>query len=255
MNKKRIIISGIRGLPASHGGFETFAEKLSLQLTANGWDVIVYCQKRGEKLSTISTWKNIKLINFYLEKDTSLATILFDLRVVIDSLKYKKHIILTLGYNTALFNIIYFLFSRNNIINMDGIEWKRNRWSYPIKIWFYFNEKFAKYFSTHMIADHPEIKRHLNSFGFFGKKITVIPYGADLINVKTNKNLLKYNLKKNRYAIVIARPVPENSILQIVISFKVKDRGIYILIHGNYKRDEFYQIQVLIYATENLSIA
>ena len=167
MSKKKLIITGIRGIPGEHGGFESFAEKLALFLSHNNWEVIVYCQKKGLKKNNTVVWKGINCRYIYMRKNNSLSTILFDFKTIIDSLKYKKYLTLTLGYNTALFNILYFLLSRKNIINMDGIEWKRERWSLPVKLWFYFNEKIAKLFSTHMIADHPEIKKHLNTFNLF----------------------------------------------------------------------------------------
>ncbi|HEX7958205.1 MAG TPA: glycosyltransferase [Pyrinomonadaceae bacterium] len=40
----RIAILGTRGIPASYGGFETFAEQLSTRLVARGHDVTVYCR-------------------------------------------------------------------------------------------------------------------------------------------------------------------------------------------------------------------
>eukprot|EP01036_Dinobryon_divergens_P048835 gene48835-65485_t len=39
---------GIRGVPAHHGGFETFAEYLALYLRDRGWKVTVYCQIDGQ---------------------------------------------------------------------------------------------------------------------------------------------------------------------------------------------------------------
>ncbi len=47
MTSFKLNILGIRGVPAQHGGFETFAEKLCLYLVDKGWDVTVYCQEDG----------------------------------------------------------------------------------------------------------------------------------------------------------------------------------------------------------------
>ena len=40
----RLAILGTRGIPASYGGFETFAEQLSTRLAARGHEVTVYCR-------------------------------------------------------------------------------------------------------------------------------------------------------------------------------------------------------------------
>ena len=45
--KKVLRILGTRGVPAAHGGFETFAEQLALYLVDKGWRVVVYCQDDG----------------------------------------------------------------------------------------------------------------------------------------------------------------------------------------------------------------
>ena len=50
-------ILGTRGIPAAHGGFETFAEYLALYLVNKGWRVIVYCQLDGDGPITEDTWQ------------------------------------------------------------------------------------------------------------------------------------------------------------------------------------------------------
>ena len=60
MSKKTIRILGIRGVPAAHGGFETFAEYLSLYLVDKGWRVIVYCQEDGDGEVFQDTWRGVE---------------------------------------------------------------------------------------------------------------------------------------------------------------------------------------------------
>jgi len=100
-----LTILGIRGIPARHGGFETFAEKLSLYLVNNGWKVTVYCQDVGE-FQTISTkWKGVIRIHISVKKDSPFYSILFDLKSIWHARK-TSGIHLILGYNTSIFNII-----------------------------------------------------------------------------------------------------------------------------------------------------
>ena len=63
MKRKNISILGIRGIPANHGGFETFAEKLALYLVKNGWHVTVFCQEDSGNKVEETYWKNILLVN------------------------------------------------------------------------------------------------------------------------------------------------------------------------------------------------
>ncbi|ENK5207045.1 DUF1972 domain-containing protein [Klebsiella aerogenes] len=228
---KTLIITGIRGLPAAHGGFETFAENLALHLHNQGWSVIVYCQEDTGAFYQ-DEWNGIKLIHIPVKAKGALGTVLFDLKTIIHSFKLKG-LILTLGYNTAIFNGLYYLTRRKNVINMDGIEWRRDKWGKVAKTWFWLNERFGCWFGSHLIADHPKIKEHLAT-RVNEEKITMIPYGAHEV-LSADENLLeKYSVKKEQYFLVVARAEPENSILEIVEGFSQYTGNIKLLILGNY---------------------
>src|SRR3954452_13273904 len=46
MVRLKIAIAGTRGIPASYGGFETFAEELSTRLVERGHQVTVWCRQQ-----------------------------------------------------------------------------------------------------------------------------------------------------------------------------------------------------------------
>lgn len=231
MNNKSLTILGIRGIPAAHGGFETFAEYLAIFLKTKGWSVTVYCQEdEGDKYE--SDWNGIKLIHIPVSQKGALGTIIFDLKSVIHSLK-NDDLLLTLGYNTAIFNFLHVIAGRKNIINMDGIEWRRDKWGAIAKTWFWINERLGCWFGTHLVADHPKILEHLST-RVNSDKITMIPYGANCVANPDLAVLTKFNLKENNYFIVIARAEPENSLLEIVSAFSNKKRNANLVVLGNY---------------------
>ena len=233
---KRLIIGGIRGLPARHGGFETFAEYLSLYLVKNGWEVIVYCQGEKGTKKTTTTWQGITLITIPEVNKGPLGTVLFDLSSIIDSLKYRS-LVLTLGYNTACFNLIYRIFKIPNVINMDGIEWKRDKWGLIAKSWFWLNEKLGSWIGNHLIADHPEIAQHLLR-NVSEAKISTIPYGAEKIEEANIDVVSPYALLPKKYALIIARQEPENSILEMVRGFSKVKRNFKLVVIGCLEPEE-----------------
>lgn len=239
---KELVITGIRGIPAAHGGFETFAENLALYLTSKGWKVTVYCQEESGDFY-IDSWNDIKLIHIPVKSKGALGTIIFDLKSIIHSLKGNK-LILTLGYNTAIFNFLYVLKGQKNVINMDGIEWKRDKWGSIAKAWFWLNERFGCWFGNHLIADHPRIKEHLET-RVRSDKITMIPYGAHAVTLDNTSAIAleQYRLIKKKYFLVIARAEPENSILEIVQGFCSKPRNEMLVVLGNYdfERNTYHQ--------------
>ena len=131
---KTLRILGTRGIPAQHGGFETFAQHLALYLSDHDWEVIVYCQDEGSGAAYENTWSNVSLIHIPVKSKGAFGTIEFDWKSTLHASK-GKDLILTLGYNTAIFCFLYRLKGIINIINMDGIEWKRDKWSFIERTW------------------------------------------------------------------------------------------------------------------------
>lgn len=248
---KKLSILGCRGIPGNHGGFETFAERLSRYLVQHNWEVTVYCEDyKGTEISE-EYWNDIRLIHIPVPKASASATILFDWKSTLHAAR-EGNLILTLGYNTALFSGWYRLKGLTNIINMDGLEWRRQKWSTPEKAWLYLNERFGCWFGNHLVADHPEIANHLST-RVSRRKITMIPYGAERVG-KADESLIKpYGLTPNNYSIVIARPEPENNILEIVSAFSSKRRNAKLVVLGNYRPNKIdYHRQVLEAASDEV---
>jgi len=232
--KNRLYILGTRGIPASHGGFETFAEHLSVYLTQNGWDIYIYCQEKSEIFKIVNdSWQGVHRIIIQSKFDSTFGTILFDILSSIHCLLQKKGVVLTLGYNTAFLGLFYRIFNVINITNMDGIEWRRSKWRLHEKIWLWINERLGCLCSNHLIADHPAIATHLAT-RVDSNKITMIPYGGDEVISADSKHIKQYGLIPNEYSIIIARPEPENSLLEMISAFSISRREHRLVVLGNF---------------------
>lgn len=232
---KKLSILGIRGLPAQHGGFETFAERLSLFLVEKGWEVVVYCQEDGLGLPWESEWRGVRRLHIPVSRQGATGTVIFDWSATRHALS-QNGLFLTLGYNTAVFNLLQRIKGQVNIINMDGIEWRRDKWGSVAKAWFWLNERAGCWIGNHLIADHPKIKEHLAT-RVSADKITMIPYGGDEV-VEADAGLLsRYDIQANEFSVIIARPEPENSFLEMVRAFSRKQRSHKLVVLGNFTPD------------------
>lgn len=242
-DKKPVLrILGIRGVPAAHGGFETFAEYLSLHLVQNGWRVVVYCQEEGDGHVAEDVWRGVERVRIPVSNGGALGTVIFDWRSIVHAVRHRD-LCLTLGYNTAIFGALLRLKGVPNLINMDGIEWSRAKWGRVAKAWFWINEWAGCWLGDHLIADHPEIKRHLSS-RVSERKITTIAYGAEEVRDASVDALHHFHVESNKYLTLIARPEPENSILEVVKGFSVRERGVKLLVLGNYDETNSYHLAV-----------
>lgn len=232
----KLNILGTRGVPARHGGFESFAEQISLFLVGRGWQVTVYCQADGEGAITERFWRGVHLVCIPVNRSGAAGTVIFDWKATCHALS-QNGLFLTLGYNTAIFNLLQRLKGQTNVINMDGIEWRRDKWGVVAKTWFWLNERFGCWIGNHLVADHPKIKEHLAS-RVSAEKITMIPYGGDEVLEADVSALAAYGVEPGKFSVIIARPEPENSFLEMVRAFSRSVRGHKLVVLGNFQPEQ-----------------
>ena len=253
MNKDEpsILITGSRGIPARHGGFETLVQNLAPYLVNRGWAVTVYCQESGRGAMWEDTWRGVRLVHVPSVLKNPYGSILFDMLSLLHAVR-RTGIILTLGYNTAVFNVFVRMLRRFNVIHMDGIEWKRAKWNGLLRLWFRFNERMAVTAGNVLIADHPEIFARLSGINS-GRDIAELFYGADFLHDVDASPLLRFSLEAGRYCLVIARPEPENSILEIVRAYSARPRGAPLVVLGDYSENRTpYTEEVLEFASDEV---
>ncbi|WP_051125363.1 DUF1972 domain-containing protein [Sphingobium yanoikuyae] len=250
MLDKHLLILGIRGVPAQHGGFESFAAQLVPWMVRAGWRVTVYCQgsNTGERYE--DTWEGCRRVHIPVRGDDAMATIEFDYKSMREAVR-ENGVMLTLGYNTGFLSAYARLRGRLNLINMDGIEWKRAKYSKPQQVYLWLNERIAAASGDVLIADHPEIAKH-HAEHASSTKICMIPYGSEKVSEADEALLRRYDVEKNKFLTVIARPEPENSLLEIVRAFSRKNRGVKLVVLGKYSREHAYQASVLSAASDEV---
>ncbi|KQN07215.1 DUF1972 domain-containing protein [Sphingomonas sp. Leaf25] len=240
---RQLVVLGVRGIPAAHGGFETFVEVLALYLVGIGWDVLVYCQGSERDTRFEDEWNGIRRVHIPVTAKGPIGTIEFDIKATADALR-RPGVLLTLGYNTGFLCFKTAAFRRRNLVNMDGLEWKRAKYRWAHRIYLWINERLAAMAATRLIADHPAIADHLARHTS-RRRITTIPYGAESIETADPALLAPFDVEPDRYFTLIARPEPENSVLEIVRGFSARPRGYRLILLGTYCRSNAYQAAVL----------
>ena len=248
---KTVRILGTHGVPAAYGGFETAAENVGLHLAAAGWRVVVYCQTEGHGPITTDTWRGLERVNIPVDLPGWRGTSTFDLLSIRHAARHRD-VCLTFGYNTAVFNLIQRVKGIPLVINMDGIEWSRKRWGPARQAILYVNERIACLLGNSLIADHPEIEVYLRRKAP-ARKITTITYGADAVESAPTAPVTSLGLEPGNYLSLICRPIPENSILELVRGFSARPRGVKLVVLGSYQPDvDPYHREVLAAAGEDV---
>ena len=251
--EKSLLILGTRGIPANHGGFETFAERYALYLAERGWKRLgLLSGGRREVTARVRTdvWRGVTRIFIQTAFKGGLGTLDFDFACVRDALR-RPGVCMVLGYNGAAFLPLLRLAGRKLITNMDGIEWKRPKWSTPVRAWFYLNEWIAAWTSQRLVADHPAIADHLATRRSRAATV-VIPYGGDPIERAPLAPLDRFGLHPGRYLISIARIEPDNNIATMVRAFSARRRGLKLVVLGKLEEGNAYHEEVRAAASDEV---
>ncbi|MGZ5841881.1 MAG: DUF1972 domain-containing protein [Xanthobacteraceae bacterium] len=251
-----VLLLGTRGIPAAHGGFESFAEKLALFLVERGWRVTVYCQhdvKHVTERFSSDTWCDIERVNVQVAHGGAAGTIEFDWHSTRHAAA-QDGVCLVLGYNTAIFLPLLRAKAKNILINMDGIEWKRPKWSPPVRLWFYLNEWIGAWLGHRLIADHPAIADHLATRRPRGAT-AMIPYGGDEVTAASTTPVTALGLVPGQYLVSIARLEPDNNILTMVEAFSRRRRGAKLIVLGMLDANNPYHAAIKAAASDEVVFA
>ena len=229
----KIGILGTRGIPNNHGGFEQLAEYLSVYLVDKGHEVIVYNSHKHPYQDNL--WNGVQLVHcFDLEHKIGTAgQFIYDLNCIRDSRKRDFDVLLQLGYTSS--SIWYKLLPKKAIIltNMDGLEWKRTKYSKPVRRFLKIAEKLAAVSSDFLISDSIAIKSYIEEK--YNRDSKFIAYGANLFQNENEDVLSEYQVEKHKYNMLIARLEPENNIETILDGVVKSDSELPFLVIGKHE--------------------
>ncbi|BBB33392.1 glycosyl transferase group 1 [Thermotomaculum hydrothermale] len=228
----KIAILGTRGIPNAYGGFEQCAEKLSICWVKKGHKVVVY--NTDEHPYKKSEFNDVEIRHIFA-KESKLkifGTFIYDYLCLKNAVKDDFDIILNLGYvPSALFFYLKKKTGAKFLTNMDGLEWKREKWSSLLKKFIKLCERRAVAFSDFLIFDNEGIRDYyLENFKVDGE---VIPYGAGIFDNPDLSVLEKYGVKKYSYFLTIARFEPENNLETIIKGYLKSNSKFPLLLVGN----------------------
>lgn len=229
----KIAILGTRGIPNHYGGFEQFAEFFSVYLAQNGHEVYVYNSHNHPWQEP--TFHGVHIIhqNDPEHKMGTFGQFLYDYNCIMDSRKRNFDIILQLGYTSN--SVWFFLLPKQPIIitNMDGLEWKRTKYSRPVRQFLKFAERLAAISSDYLVADSPGIKSYLKKR--YNKESTFIAYGAHPFDAADASVIAPYEVTPGKYNMVMARFEPENNLDMVLEGVAMTQEKTPILVVGNHK--------------------
>jgi len=238
-SKPKLAIIGTVGLPARYGGFETLVEQLVIYL-ADDFDITVYCSSKFyTKEERMPNYGKVKLKYIPLSAN-GIGSIPYDMWSIIHA-AFTADIFLILGVSGAIILPFVKFFTRKKaFVNIDGIEWKRDKWSKPIKTFLRYSEIFAVESAEGIITDNQVIKDYLQvSYDY---ESYLIEYGGDHATAQEVNSYMieKFPFLETNYAFSVCRIEPENNI-HVILEAMSLQTNIPLVLVGNWEKSEYGQ--------------
>ena len=260
--KQSVYIIGSKGIPAKYGGFETFVEKLTEYQKDSNIQYYVACMRENSAKSGITDdqFEHNGAICFNIDVPNigPARAIAYDIAAVNKAIELAKK-------NKDEAPIFYILACRIGpfisglkkkiraiggrlLVNPDGHEWLRAKWSLPVRKYWKFSEKLMVKHADLLVCDSKNIEKYIEEdYKQYQPKTTYIAYGTDTSpsSLKADDAIVRKwyqekGVSENGYYLVVGRFVPENNYEAMIREFiKSKSKKDFVLI-TNVEQNKFY---------------
>jgi glycosyltransferase involved in cell wall biosynthesis len=227
----KIGILGTRGIPNTYGGFEQFAQYLSVGLVRRGHSVWVYNSSNHPYRERDYRGVNIIHCSDWEDRIGTAGQFVYDYNCLMDARRREFDVLLQLGYTSnSIFHSIW-PGKALNVVNMDGLEWKRTKYSRMVQKFLLHAERWAARHGHVLVADNLGIRDYIEKK--YRRPATFIPYGADIPDSYETGHLSRWGLKPGGYFLLVARMEPENNIELIIRAWLATGRRKPLLLIGD----------------------
>jgi glycosyltransferase involved in cell wall biosynthesis len=213
----RIGMLGTRGVPASYSGFETCVEELGSRLVERGHEVTVYCRSHHIKL-TDRYYRGMRLVRLPTIQNKYLDTIVHSFLSSIHAAFRDLDVALFFIAGNSLVCFIPRLARQKVVLNVDGLDWKREKWNSLAKRYIRFAEYLATVLPHEIVTDSSVVQKYYEDR--YGRPSTCIAYGGDIEPSPPGQHLERYGLENGKYVLFVGRLVPENCPHHLVEAFR-----------------------------------
>jgi len=230
VRRMKIAFMGIRGIPASYSGFETFVEQLSKRLVRRGHDVTVY-NRSTFVLYRGGNYLGVRLVRLPTLATKHLDSIVHTFLCCVHAFFVGYDLVYVCGVGNAPLAFLLRLRKTKVILNVDGADWMREKWGGFARHYLRTCERIATRSAHVVIADSRVIERRYEEK--FGIKTLFIPYGANIRHHEGSDVLERFGLESRRYILFVGRLVPENCAHTLINAFSRVETDLNLVIVGD----------------------
>jgi glycosyltransferase involved in cell wall biosynthesis len=226
----RLAILGTRGIPASYGGFETFAEHLSTRLAARGHEVTVYCRAHYVSPRQLE-YQGVHLTVLPTIRHKYFDTVIHAFLSAVHAAPKRFDAALICNAANAPFTPLLRWTGTPVAINVDGLEHKRKKWNWLGRRYYLLAERLATIFPNVTVTDAQVI--HDYYLARYGAPSKMIAYGSEVERRPDRDSVKRWRVEPNRYVLYVSRLEPENNAHLVIEAFKKVRTAYRLLVVGD----------------------
>jgi Glycosyltransferase len=235
----KFALLGTRGVPASYSGFETAVEAVGTRLAARGHDVTVYCRPHAVA-AHYRSYRGMRLVHL-----PTIATKHLD--TFVHTLLSTLHMAFAVRPDVALYFIVgnapsaalSRMLGIPTILNVDGLDSERAKWSGPAKSYLRWAQRNARRCADRLVTDSEVLQRIYRER--YGAVTEFIPYGADMTGPDSGRYLARFGLRRRGYILFVGRLVPENNAHVLLEAFTALETDLQLVVVGDAPYEARYQ--------------
>ncbi len=232
----RIAILGSRGYPSTYGGFETLVRHLAPHLAEAGHNVAVYARETAAGAAD----RRVEVIRTAGWESKSFSTLTYGATAALHAaVRRPPDAALILNVANGFFLPALAARGIRTVVNVDGLEWDRDKWSRAGKAVFRAGARMTARYGDTLVYDSRAIRPHWRDA--WGRDGEFIPYGANLPVDASSDRLAEHGLAEDSFLLVVARLVPENNIALILDAHKASGTELPLVVVGSGTYDDALQ--------------
>lgn len=222
---------GSSGIPNRHGGFEAFLENCAPMIAARGLPVIVTCDARLY-LNQEPDFHGVRRV-FINVPANGAPSVIHD-GIAFLRIFFQSNQIVVLGVSGGLwfplFRMLCGIAGKRLIVNIDGLEWRRTKFSAKKRRLLKLLDSLAQYFAHRVVYDNEGLYEYLTASA--KKKSICIAYSGDHVL------RIKKAIRKPQTALTVCRIEPENN-LELLIEGALNSTLTEYTIIGNWNHSNY----------------
>ena len=241
----RIALMGSRGIPASYSGFETFYEQLAVRLAARGHEVTVY-NRAHHYTERHTQYQGVRIVTLPSIATKHLDTLTHALLSLLHALFTRKQVYCMVIVGNSPLVLLTKLFGRRMLLNVDGADFARDKWTGFAKTYLRWCEGIAASWVDVIIADSRVIEQRYREL--FQRETVFVPYGANVwprVQARADAPVLeRFGLCSGEYLLFVSRMTPENCAHVLVEAWKRAGSRHRLVLVGDAPYVDDYQAEV-----------